>query len=153
MASSPSPRPGSSLSFHAPPSGSTCIGSRRESSKHGDPASLSASPLNRVEENIGRLSAESFMTQRCTGGGHPRHSSTLTLASASFADNAGPSSPDEVPVRIGSSIASKFTPEKARLLRQKMRESESYHDRMYHSALSEETLIIRYCTITPRSGI
>ncbi|CAI5477951.1 unnamed protein product [Closterium sp. Yama58-4] len=105
MASSASPRPGGSLSFHAPPSGSTCIGSRRESSKHGDPASIRASALNRAEENIGRLSSESFMSQRCSGGGHPRHSSSVTTTSASFADNAGPSSPDEVPVRIGSSLA------------------------------------------------
>ncbi|CAI7858648.1 unnamed protein product [Closterium sp. NIES-53] len=125
MATPPLPRQTSSLSFQAPPSGSTPIGSRRESSKHGDPASVSASPLSRAEENKGRLSSESFLT---------RHSSTVT-SSASFADN-GPSSPDEVPVQIGVSLASKFTPEKARLLRQRMRESDSYHDRMYHSGLA-----------------
>ena len=40
------------------------------------------------------------------------------------------------PVAINSRTATAFTEEKAKLLRQKMRETDTYHDTMYHSALA-----------------
>ncbi|GJP29882.1 hypothetical protein CLOM_g20206 [Closterium sp. NIES-68] len=128
MATPPSPRQGGgSLSMHAPPA--SLIGSRHESSKHGDAPSGISSPMNRADD-AGRLSS-----QLTASGAGKRHSHSSVTSSASLLGN-GSSSPDELPIQISASVASKFTPEKARLLRQKMRESESYHDRMYHSGLA-----------------
>lgn len=48
-----------------------------------------------------------------------------------------PSTPNGFEIRVGTaSKATRFTPEKARLLRQKMRESDTHHDLMYHSGLA-----------------
>lgn len=41
-----------------------------------------------------------------------------------------------VEIRVGVKKATRFTAEKARLLREKTRESESHHDLMYHSGLA-----------------
>ncbi|GJP29880.1 hypothetical protein CLOM_g20204 [Closterium sp. NIES-68] len=58
--------------------------------------------------------------------------STPAKASAASLRNADGS----IAISVHATTRATFSAEKARLLRQKMRESESYHDTMYHSGLA-----------------
>ncbi|GJP29883.1 hypothetical protein CLOM_g20207 [Closterium sp. NIES-68] len=67
-------------------------------------------------------------------GLHLSKRSPTTLSASLLA--VGPLDGAGVTVRVNDSAAPKFTPEKARLLRLRLKESEAHHDRMYHSGLA-----------------
>lgn len=68
----------------------------------------------------------------------PLHRNNLARQATYSRGSSGPGEAYEIPVEVtvGVSPVPQFTEDKARLLRQRMREAESYHDTMYHSGLA-----------------
>lgn len=71
-----------------------------------------------------------------SGGPRGFFSRCADSVAASSHGSAGGSTENLVEVSVGVPSAPEFTEDKARILRQRMRELENYHDTMYHSGLA-----------------